>query len=246
VASVYQAETTRTAVRWSASKSDALVVATTTSNTVRTAQQDCVFVVGTSPLTQSLLPLVPGRACAVLAVMLHELCHNEFGPHSASFYKLLDEITEECKQLQAKKQGGSGAGFDAQGQKLGHRGGWGVAPSDPKIAARDAAMKRAQAHAVMTGGGRVGGAVAPGLTPQQAAAAAALRRAKAEEFARANRLEDDAIGTLGDEPLRFGRPGCICGACSTDAQAGQCGAPAPGGAPKHRGVGTAEEPIVLD
>ena len=29
----------------------------------------------------------------VLKVLLHELCHNEFGPHSASFYKLLDDIT---------------------------------------------------------------------------------------------------------------------------------------------------------
>ena len=30
----------------------------------------------------------------VLNVLLHELCHNEFGPHSASFYKLLDDITQ--------------------------------------------------------------------------------------------------------------------------------------------------------
>jgi hypothetical protein len=29
----------------------------------------------------------------VLKVLLHELCHNEHGPHSASFYKLLDDIT---------------------------------------------------------------------------------------------------------------------------------------------------------
>jgi hypothetical protein len=29
----------------------------------------------------------------VLKVLLHELCHNEYGPHSASFYKLLDDIT---------------------------------------------------------------------------------------------------------------------------------------------------------
>jgi predicted metal-dependent hydrolase len=30
----------------------------------------------------------------VLKVLLHELCHNEHGPHSASFYKLLDDITQ--------------------------------------------------------------------------------------------------------------------------------------------------------
>ena len=34
------------------------------------------------------------RSCMqVLGTMLHELCHNEHGPHSAAFYKLLDEIT---------------------------------------------------------------------------------------------------------------------------------------------------------
>ena len=34
------------------------------------------------------------RSCMqVLGTMLHELCHNEHGPHNAAFYKLLDEIT---------------------------------------------------------------------------------------------------------------------------------------------------------
>lgn len=28
----------------------------------------------------------------ILDTMLHELCHNEYGPHNADFYKLLDEI----------------------------------------------------------------------------------------------------------------------------------------------------------
>ncbi len=30
---------------------------------------------------------------AIIGTMLHELCHNEFGPHNAHFYKLLDQIT---------------------------------------------------------------------------------------------------------------------------------------------------------
>jgi hypothetical protein len=39
-------------------------------------------------------PDVRARRCAqVLGTMLHELCHNEHGPHNAAFYKLLDEIT---------------------------------------------------------------------------------------------------------------------------------------------------------
>jgi hypothetical protein len=134
----------------------------------------------------------------ILKVMLHELCHNEHGPHSASFYKLLDDITQECEALMAKGQGGTGAGFDAAGEKLGHRGGWGVMPADPAAAARDAALRRARHAGVMGGGGRLGGgggggAGAAGMTPQQAAAAAALRRAAAERFSKEHGLEDDAV-----------------------------------------------------
>lgn len=28
----------------------------------------------------------------ILDTMLHELCHNEYGPHNSDFYRLLDEI----------------------------------------------------------------------------------------------------------------------------------------------------------
>jgi hypothetical protein len=35
----------------------------------------------------------------VLKVLLHELCHNEHGPHSASFYKLLDDITQARRRV---------------------------------------------------------------------------------------------------------------------------------------------------
>jgi hypothetical protein len=31
---------------------------------------------------------------SVLGTLLHELTHNECGPHDAKFYKLLDEITK--------------------------------------------------------------------------------------------------------------------------------------------------------
>ena len=30
---------------------------------------------------------------AIIGTLLHELCHNEVGPHNAQFYKLLDQIT---------------------------------------------------------------------------------------------------------------------------------------------------------
>jgi hypothetical protein len=203
----------------------------------------------------------------VLKVLLHELCHNEHGPHSASFYKLLDEITtarrtfalfflaastdarraQECEALIAKGQGGTGSGFDATGQKLGHRGGWGVAPADARSAAADAALKRARFGAVMGGGGRLGGASAGAtLTPREAAAAAAERRAAAQRFSREHGLEDDAVeappvsGAGGESAagaaaqlaapprqqpprgkLAFGRV-CVCGACGEAAPPGAC------------------------
>ncbi|DBA69906.1 TPA: hypothetical protein ACH3X2_012403 [Trebouxia sp. C0005] len=49
----------------------------------------------------------------LIGTMLHELVHNVQGPHNAVFYKLLDEITEECEGFMAKGIAGSGAGFDA-------------------------------------------------------------------------------------------------------------------------------------
>lgn len=50
---------------------------------------------------------------SVLGTMLHELTHNVHGPHNASFYKLLEEVTTECEDLIARGVSGSGAGFDA-------------------------------------------------------------------------------------------------------------------------------------
>ena len=61
----------------------------------------------------------------VVLVMLHELCHNDIGPHNKQFFALLDEITQECEDLMARGVGGTGAGFDAKGVDCGHRGGWG-------------------------------------------------------------------------------------------------------------------------
>lgn len=42
--------------------------------------------------------------------MLHELVHMEIGPHSAKFYKMLDELRDECEKLM--REGGSIA-FDS-------------------------------------------------------------------------------------------------------------------------------------
>ena len=96
----------------------------------------------------------------VLAVMLHELVHNAIGPHDGKFFALLAELEKECEDLMARGIGGTGAGFDAKGARLGHRGGWGgIETRDAKTAAIDAARRRAAQHAAMgpPGGRRLGG-----------------------------------------------------------------------------------------
>ena len=136
----------------------------------------------------------------VLAVMLHELVHNRIGPHDGKFFALLAELEKECEDLMAKGMGGTGAGFDAKGTKLGHRGGWGgLETRDPKTAAIDAARKRAKLHETMgPPGGRklcdgVGDKLFMTKSPRSAAAEAAERRARNEAFARAHGLMDDVV-----------------------------------------------------
>ena len=163
----------------------------------------------------------------VVLVMLHELCHNDIGPHNAKFFKLLDEITVECEELMAKGIGGSGAGFDAKGQRLGHRGGWGgIETRDPRKAAAEAAARRAGYQVAMgpAGGRKLGGGGAAAgrqLGPREAAAAAAERRLRAERFAREHGLmndvvviddEDDGGGHgEGDGAVEGGRAGAVRG-----------------------------------
>ena len=61
-------------------------------------------------------PLMPYESA--LGTTLHELCHNVHGAHGAPFYKLLDELRDECDALEDKGKGGAGDGFDAVGIKL--------------------------------------------------------------------------------------------------------------------------------
>lgn len=92
----------------------------------------------------------------VLGTLLHELVHNEFGPHDQKFYKLLDTITEECEDDMSKGISGSGTGFDAKsagkvGGRLRHHN---PPEADLRRVMLDAAQKRAQSNAIMTSGGR--------------------------------------------------------------------------------------------
>lgn len=115
---------------------------------------------------------------SLLGTMLHELTHNEHGPHDAKFYKLLDEITNECEELMAKGISGTGQGFDAPGRRL---GGFSHNPSLSSLRqkALAAAEKRARLGTLVPSGpNRIGGnkEMMKLLTPSQAAAMAAEMR----------------------------------------------------------------------
>ncbi|KAH9619556.1 hypothetical protein KSS87_009882 [Heliosperma pusillum] len=114
----------------------------------------------------------------VLDTMLHELCHNEHGPHNADFYKLLDELRLECEELMATGITSAGGGFDLPGRRL---GGFSQSPPLPFLRqhAVAAAEKRAQRETLLPSGPRrLGGdsSIRAALSPNQAAAVAAERR----------------------------------------------------------------------
>lgn len=54
---------------------------------------------------------------SVLGTMLHELCHNTYGPHNNQFFALLDELTQEMEGLIAR--GFTGDPFIGSGQMVG-------------------------------------------------------------------------------------------------------------------------------
>ncbi|XP_057967761.1 DNA-dependent metalloprotease WSS1-like isoform X2 [Malania oleifera] len=111
----------------------------------------------------------------ILDTMLHELCHNEYAPHNTDFYRLLDEIRQECEVLMAKGITGTGRGFDLPGRRLG-----GQPPSSSVHQnALAAAENRTRCGALLPSGPkRIGGDsnIMAALSPIQAAAMAAERR----------------------------------------------------------------------
>ncbi|KAK3259833.1 hypothetical protein CYMTET_31187 [Cymbomonas tetramitiformis] len=117
----------------------------------------------------------------ILGTLLHELTHIKVSPHNAAFYKLLDEITQECEDDMAKGISGTGVGFDAN--SMGRLGGrvydHNPDPARLRQVMAEAASKRSQQNALMPSGGkRLGGntSATSHLTPAQAAARAAERR----------------------------------------------------------------------
>ncbi|KAK3010041.1 hypothetical protein RJ639_012810 [Escallonia herrerae] len=114
----------------------------------------------------------------IVDTMLHELCHNVRGPHDAIFYKLWDELREECDRLMSKGITGTGEGFDLPGRRLG-----GFSRQPPLSSIRQtilaAAEKRSRLGSLLPSGPkRPGGdgSIMAALNPIQAAAMAAERR----------------------------------------------------------------------
>ncbi|XP_076886865.1 DNA-dependent metalloprotease WSS1-like [Bidens hawaiensis] len=113
----------------------------------------------------------------ILDTMLHELCHNQYGPHNTDFYNLLDEIRKECEEFMAKGITGTGQGFDLRGKRLG-----GFTRQPPLSSLRQKALAAAETRVqrgtlLPSGPRRLGGdsSLRGVLTPIQAAAMAAER-----------------------------------------------------------------------
>lgn len=124
---------------------------------------------------------------SILGTLLHELAHIEVGPHNAEFYKLLDELQDECDTLIARgivpSSSSSSNGTVGHGQRLS-----GGRPPPKHIAqerAVQAANRRSRINRLMmpTGaGGRVLGGhsdlaqLSALCDPREMALAAAQRR----------------------------------------------------------------------
>lgn len=135
----------------------------------------------------------------ILGTLLHELVHIEVGPHNAAFYKLLNELNEECEKLMAAGNDGSSevssGAFEGGGTRLGD---WSHT-TVPRYLARDkalaAAQRRRRVGTIMArGGGRLGGSadIARLCDPREMALAAAERRIHDEVWCASARGEDGA------------------------------------------------------
>lgn len=142
----------------------------------------------------------------ILGTLLHELAHIEVGPHDARFYKLLDELNEECDELIAGGNDGTGSGNSGSFAGRGRRVGQGVTVTVPKHLAGERAVVAARNRERMgrlmpRGGRRLGGSadIARLCDPREMALAAAQRRARDDVWcggAVENGDGEDAMGVI--------------------------------------------------
>ncbi|KNC50312.1 uncharacterized protein AMSG_06793 [Thecamonas trahens ATCC 50062] len=113
----------------------------------------------------------------VMETMLHELAHNDVGPHNTAFYALLDKLRGELASL---KRNGYSRPFAGSGRTLGGTFlNWDAPRGPPVAAASAAAVRRAKLGRIM-GSGVLGSAstarVGKKLTPRELRARAAEQR----------------------------------------------------------------------
>ncbi|KAF3069686.1 DNA-dependent metalloprotease WSS1 [Daldinia childiae] len=89
----------------------------------------------------------------VVDTMLHELAHNDHGPHNSKFHALWNQLRDEHEALLMK--GYSGEGFLSAGQRLGGRR---IPPEEARRLARVAAENR---RTINAGSGQILGGVGP-------------------------------------------------------------------------------------
>ena len=192
----------------------------------------------------------------ILGTMLHELTHNVHGPHDAKFYKLLDELQDECEAFMAKGIEGTGEGFDARGHKSSDRlQGAAVSLMDRRRLALAAAEKRArrQVNGTAAGGQRLGGGAATAaLSPREAAAAAAQRRAHDDKWCPSAVLsvedEEDEAEEEDSDVLYYGSqppPAAEEENEGNDGHADAVHANVPAAAPAAPAAGAGETPEVI-
>ena len=192
----------------------------------------------------------------ILKTLLHELCHNRHGAHSVDFYKLLDEITDECEVLMRKSIMGDGKGGQVGGAFDGRSSGAvGGRPAGRSVSRKDAARaaeKRAKSQTIMPQGGRRLGADGTAGTaaadPRAAAAEAARRRSEEDVWCPGDNkvvidLVSDDEGDDDDVVLVSARPGG--GAATSGASAAARGGNAARAKALRKRKAQSDEPIVI-
>ena len=127
----------------------------------------------------------------VVLVMLHELCHNDIGPHNAKFFKLPTITVEQTRPRElAEAARGSTRRSETGAQG---RLGWNR-DARSAVAAAEAARRAGYQVAMDPRGQKTGrGGRRATAGPEGGGAAAAERRLSAERFAREHGLMNDVV-----------------------------------------------------
>ncbi|QSZ29395.1 hypothetical protein DSL72_003909 [Monilinia vaccinii-corymbosi] len=134
----------------------------------------------------------------VVDTMLHELCHNEIGPHNQQFHALWDQLRKEHDGLTSK--GYTGEGFLSEGRSLGGRR---VPRHEARRLARIAAEKRQ--NGLRGSDQKLGGRPVPyGTDIRKVIVDAIERRSKVLEGCGGSRMNPIEIQDLANEATQTG------------------------------------------